>query len=172
MKNAAGSNHVLCGIEIRYLVPAQDLGAVFHPVTPYRAYDSRFEMSPVPDGRLAAGPGRVIPIGDGRDVNTGAIDQPNVIPFLATAVAYTLTAADPATSGYLFVGPGDAAAITGSSLNWDANTSGAIANSGVVSLDFLRQVKVFADGNPGASTHFIIDITGYYAPTVFPNMGN
>jgi hypothetical protein len=34
-----------------------------------------------------------------------------------------------------------------------------------------RQLKVFA-GGPGSTSQFIIDITGYYAPTQHPNMGN
>ena len=173
MTNAAGADHRLCGVEIEYQVPTvADAGTVFHPVSPYRAYDSRTEMAPVDDGPLGAGPGRVIPVKDGRDVGTGVINLPEAIPATATAVAYTVTAASPTSSGFIFVGPGDAGSITASSLNWDTNTTGAIANSGIVSLDSARQLKVFADGSPGATTQFLIDITGYYAPAEYPNMGN
>ncbi len=173
LRNSAAANHKLCGVEVEYQVPVQSPeGTVFHPVSPYRAYDSRFEMAPVADGPLAAGPGRVIPVKDGRNVNTGAIDLPNAIPASATAIAYTVTAASPTGSGFLFVGPGGAPGITASSLNWDDNTSGAIANSSIVQLDAARRVKVFAGGSPGASTGFIIDVTGYFGPPVHPNMGN
>ncbi|MGI9644396.1 MAG: hypothetical protein ACR2O6_03700 [Ilumatobacteraceae bacterium] len=173
MDNSAGSNQRLCGVEVEYQVPVTDEpGTVFHPLAGYRAYDSRFEMAPVDDGPLGAGPGRVIPVKDGRNVGTGVIDLPDAIPSTATAVAYTLTVAGPTSSGFLFIAPGDAGSITASSINWDSNTSGALANSGIVQLDGEREVIVFADGNPGASTQFIIDITGYYAPAEFPNMAN
>jgi len=147
-------------------------GSVFHPLDGYRAYDSRLEMAPVADGPLGAGPGRVIPVKDGRDVSTGLINLPDAIPATATAVAYTVTVAGPTSSGFLFVAPGDARGVTGSSINWDSNTNGALANSGIAKLDAEREVIVFADGSAGATTQFIIDITGYYAPAEFPNQGN
>ncbi len=173
LNRLSATNHKLCGVEVQYQVPTvSDVGTVFHPLAGYRAYDSRLEMAPVADGPLGAGPGRVIPVKDGRNVVTGVINAPNAIPSDATAVAYTVTAADPTGSGFLFVGPGNAVAITASSLNWDINTSGAIANSGIVKLGDSRDVKVFADGSAGASTDFIIDITGYYAAPANPNMGN
>ncbi len=173
LRNSAAANHKLCGVEVEYQVPiASPEGSVFHPLPGYRAYDSRFEMAPVADGPLAAGPGRVIPVKDGRNVDTGVINLPNAIPATATAIAFTVTAASPSGSGFLFVGPGNVARITASSLNWDGNTSGAIANSGIVQLDAARQVKVFAGGGAGARTDFIIDVTGYYGPPVHPNMGN
>jgi hypothetical protein len=173
MDNSAGNNQRLCGVEVEYQVPVtDDPGTVFHPLAGYRAYDSRIEMAPVADGPLGAGPGRVIPVKDGRNVGTGVIDLPDAIPSTATAVAYTLTVANPTGSGFLFIAPGDAGSITASSINWGSNTSGALANSGIVNLDDEREVVVFAGGSPGASTQFIIDITGYYAPAEFPNMAN
>jgi hypothetical protein len=173
MTNAAGPNHRLCGVEVDYQVPATaNPGSVFHPLTGYRAYDSRLEMAPVADGPLGDGPGRVIPVKDGRDVSTGAINLPDAIPASATAVAYTVTAAGPSGAGFLFVGPGDATEITASNLNWASSAVLAIANSGIVQLDAEREVVVFAGGAPGVMTNFIIDITGYYAPIEFPNMGN
>ncbi len=173
LDNGAGNGHRLCGVEVLYQVPvASAAGTMFNPVAPYRAYDSRKEMEPVADGPLGAGPARLIPVGHGRDVGTGVIDQLNAIPAHATAVAYTVTADGSTGSGFLFVGPGDATSIDASSLNWDENTIGAIANSGIVPLSGDRQVAVFAGGSTGAMTDFIIDITGYYAAAVYPNMGN
>ncbi len=173
MDNAADMNQQLCGIEIEYQVPtAENPGSVLHPVTPYRAYDSRKEMAPTDDGPLASGPGRVVPVKDGRDVNSGVINAPDVIPAEATAVAFTITAVGTANEGFLSIAPGDAAALTSSILNWTSDNNGAIASSGVVKLDSNRQVKVFADGFPGAESGFLIDITGYYAPPTYPNMGN
>lgn len=173
MDNAAGDNHRLCGVEVEYQVPApSNPGSVFHPLTGYRAYDSRLEMAPASDGPLGAGPGRVIPVKDGRDISTCAIDLPDAIPDSATAVAYTVTAASPVGAGFLFVGPGDATDITASNLNRDTTDTGAIANSGIVQLDSEREVIVFARGAPGVMTDFIIDITGFFAPIEYPNMGN
>jgi hypothetical protein len=171
--NSAGVDNQVCGVEVQYQVPVSsaDTGSVFNPLTGYRAYDSRSEMAPIADGPITTGDSRIIPVKDGRDIETGAINLPNAIPTTATAVTYTVTAADPTSSGFLFVGPGNATEITASSVNWDNNTSGAIANSGTVQLDTNRQIKVFA-GGPGSSTQFIIDITGYYAPTQHPNMAN
>jgi hypothetical protein len=40
-----------------------------------------------------------------------------------------------------------------------------------VTLDASGRIKVFG-GSPGSSTDFIIDVTGYYAPADYPNMGN
>ena len=49
MTNAAATNHVLCGVEIRYQVPATpETGTVFHPISPIRAYDSRNPVYPNP----------------------------------------------------------------------------------------------------------------------------
>jgi hypothetical protein len=174
MSTAAGSNHQVCGVEVQYQVPmaSADPGSVFYPLTGYRAYDSRSEMDPTADGPIAAGDSRIVPVKDGRDVDTGAINLPNAIPSTATAVTYTVTIDGPAQAGWLFVGPGDTAEVTGSSVNWGNNTSGAIANSGTVKLDTNRQIKIFAGGPAGSSTQFIIDITGYYAPATHPNMGN
>lgn len=173
MSNAAGANHRLCGVEVDYQVPVTaNPGSVFHPLGGYRAYDSRLDMTPIDDGPLSEGPGRVVPVKDGRDVSTGVIDLPDAIPASATAVAYTATAAAPTGAGFLFVAPGDATEITASNLNWAGSSIGAIANSGIVQLDADREIIVFAGGVPGVSTHFIIDITGYFAPADYPNMGN
>ena len=87
-------------------------------------------------------------------------------------MSYTVTAAGPTGAGFLFVGPGDATDITASNLNWASGDIGAIANSGIVQLDGDREVIVFVGGAPGVMTNFIIDITGYFVPIDFPNMGN
>ena len=163
----AASVRIRCAFgahSVRIRLPS-DSGSAFFPLTGYRAYDSRLEMAPVPDGRLGAGPGRVIPVKDGRNVGTGLVDLPDAIPADATAVAFTVTVVSTTSSGFLFVGPGDATAITASSINWDSTTSGALANSGIVQLDSSSQIRVFAGGSPTANTHFIIDVSGYYAPT-------
>jgi hypothetical protein len=88
--------------------------------------------APTP-GVLARNQSRVVSIKDGRDA------------------AGTVVAAD--------VAPGDAASVSTSTLNWPGGFD--IANGSSVKLDGSRQVKVFM-GDQGGSSHFIIDITGYY----------
>jgi hypothetical protein len=133
---------------------------VFVPIVPARVYDSRLDMSPDANGRLAAGSNRTISIADGRDVVTGAVDVPDAVPEAARAVAYNLTAAAPQAVGFLSITPGGAAETASSALNWGP-TSPAVANAGIVGVDDDRRVKIFA-GGPGSSTNFVVDITGYY----------
>ena len=125
------------------------------PITPTRVYDSRRGSG---GGPLAGGQTRVVSVANGIDVTTGAVTTPNLVPAGATAIQYNLTIVNTVATGYLQVSPGDAVAITSSSINWTA--SGQIAANGlVVKLDTSRQVKAFASGG---STDFIIDVLGYY----------
>lgn len=166
-----GPDANVCGVEVDYQVRAPaDPGTSFFPVTPYRAYDSRREMSPVADGVIDKNQTRIIPVDDARDIATGAITTTNAIPANATAVAYTVTVVGAAKSGFLFIAPASTTGITASSINWGPFPGGAIANSSTVQIDD-NQIKVFA-GEANGSTHFIIDITGYYATAAYPNMGN
>jgi len=133
-------------------------GGTFHPITPARAYDSRLPMAPVADGILSQGQVRVVPLKDGRDVNTGAVAKAEVVPAGATAVAYNIAVVGMVGPGWLQVSPGDDAALVASSINWAAETTGALSNAGIVALDSNRQVAVLA----GGTTQFLIDVTGYW----------
>lgn len=129
----------------------------FHAIAPIRVYDSRAAI-PAP-GRLSSGSMRIVSVADARDPVTGAVTGGGAIPAGATAVAYNLTLDATTDSGFLSVNPGNVVVSPASSINW--SSSGLIiANAGVVGLDPTRQVKVFCAG--GGSTHFVIDITGYY----------
>jgi len=129
----------------------------FHAISPVRVYDSRSAL-PTP-GKLVVGTPRVVSVKDGRDQTTGAVTAADVVPAGATAVFFNLTISATEGSGYLSVVPGDAAAESGSSINW-TSAGLDIANGLVGKVDASRQFKVFAGG--GGTTHFIIDITGYY----------
>lgn len=128
----------------------------FHAIDPKRVYDSR---SPLPSqGVLAGGSSRVVSVADGRDLVSGAVDSPGLVPEGATAITYNLTVVGTVGAGFISVAPGSAATFGASSINW--TTSGTtIANAGVVQLDLDRQIKVFCQGS---ATNFIIDVTGYY----------
>lgn len=129
----------------------------FHAINPVRAYDSRAPLPAV--GALSGGEQRVVSVKDGRDLATGAVNAADAVPAEATAIAYNLTVTGTSSAGFLAVTPGDAAAFAASAINWSGNGV-TVANAGIVKLDALRRVKVFAGG--GGSTDFIIDITGYF----------
>ena len=167
---AETSNHVLCGIEVRYQVPvsAEDPGTVFHPISPVRAFDSRNPVYPGA-GLLAPNGSKVISIKDGHD-GAGVVNALDVVPAGATAITYNLTIGAPTGPNFVAVTPGDAASFLASAINF--NGTADIANAGTVAIDANRQITVWG-GDQSGSAHVIIDVTGYYAPPVpFPNMGN
>ncbi len=140
---------------LRKLAGPATAGA-FHPITPIRVYDSRLP-APTP-GALAAGTSRVVSVAASRNQSTGAVLTANAVPAGATAVVGNLTIVEMTGSGYLSLMPGNAASLVGSSINWTP-TTGVLANGFTAKLDTNRQLKVFASVG---STHFIIDINGYY----------
>ena len=125
-------------------VAATPKGAVFVPVTPQRAYDSRLVGAPISAGQT-------------RTINTRVAGYPAG----TVAVAYNLTIADSVGAGYLTVVPGDTGTLpTSSTINWDGPGT-VLANGYAVGVDAGGNVKVF-DGV--GSTHFILDIVGFYVP--------
>ena len=129
-------------------------------IAPQRAYDSR-RTSPAytPNGVLAPNQSRVVSVANGHNA-AGAVTLANAVPAGATAVEINLTAADPTEQNYLAVAPGDAASTATSLLNWNLGVT-QIANSITVKLDADRKIKVFC-GDQAGSTHFIVDVFGYY----------
>ena len=125
------------------------------PITPTRVYDSRRGSG---TGPLAGGQNRAVSVADGIDVTTGAVTTLDVVPAGATAIQYNLTIVNTVATGYLQVAPGDASAITSSSINWTASGQ-IVANGLMVKLDANRLVRAFASGG---STDFVIDVLGYY----------
>jgi len=122
---------------------------------------SKIVAALIANGRLAGGDNRTISVANGRHVDTGAIELPDVVPPGARAVADNLTVANPSLNGFLAIAPGGAAEVTASAINWSTPPPVALANAGIVALDDDRKVKVFA-GGAGSSTDFILDITGYH----------
>ncbi|MCU1367807.1 MAG: hypothetical protein JWN39_3446, partial [Ilumatobacteraceae bacterium] len=142
------------------------VGAIAHPasfvlITPTRVYDSRLPTQPPGNtgGTIETGQNRVVSIANGIDLDSGAVSVANVVPAGATGIVCNFTVAGPQGGGFLAMTPGDASALSASTINWTAGTAN-LANAATVKLDSNRQVKVFAGG--GASTDFIIDIAGYY----------
>ena len=101
---------------------------------------------------------RVISVADGHD-GEGTVISPDLVPQHATAITYNLTITETTGIGFLSVTPGDVTDVTSSAVNWAA-AGVTIANAGVVKLDDQRRVNVI--NGPAGTTHFLIDITGYY----------
>jgi hypothetical protein len=130
----------------------------FFPLNPGRVYDSRWPV--FGNAKILLGQNRVVSVKDRRRIlpDDGAVDLADFVPVGARAIAYNLTVTDTTGGGYLSVTPGDAATFSASTINW-AGSGQSLANGTVGTLDAARTIKVFA----GGTTHFLIDIVGYYA---------
>lgn len=129
----------------------------FHPVTPFRVYDSR---KPAPAQPISTGQTRLVPVGHGIDANGNVIPS-LIVPNGATAIMYTLTATNTVGSnGWLAVNPAGVNTVSASSINW-SSTGTSIANTTMVPLDATKKVTVICGGT-GTSCNFIIDVVGYY----------
>ncbi len=168
LTNAAAAAHTLCGIEVQYQVSGTT-EVSYHSISPVRAIDTRIAAYGASAGIFAPGTNRVISIADGHDLATGAVTLANAVPAGATAITYNLTAADPVGgSNFLAITAGDATSFAASALNYNGTN---IANGGTAPIAADRTVKIW-NGAPPASTHVVIDITGYYTAAVYPNTGN
>jgi hypothetical protein len=139
----------------RRLAGADTAGA-FTAVDPVRVYDSRLP-APTP-GLLATGADRVVSVADGRDTN-GSVSAADVVPLGATAIAFNITITETSDSGFLSVAPGNAFTSPSSSINW-TSAGQTLANGLIVKIHTDRTVKVFCGG--GGSTHFLIDVSGFW----------
>ena len=130
----------------------------FNAVTPGRLYDSR---GMTPAGALVAGSTRDLILRDRVDAGTYVVNAANYVPAGAVALACNVTVVNTVSAGFLSVNPLADTTVHAATINWSA--SGQILNNGVnITLGGDRQVTVIAGGNAGASTDFVIDVTGYY----------
>ena len=138
-------------------VSSANSAGTYHPVTPGRVYDSR---CPAPSpGPIQTGGVRLLSVAAQRDLETGAVIDPNFVPANATAVFANVAVVDTVASGFLTINPGGITTIGASTINW--GTGGQIQANGVsLTLDNARQITVVV-GGPG-STDFLIDIFGYW----------
>ncbi|MDQ1246943.1 MAG: hypothetical protein QG597_1312, partial [Actinomycetota bacterium] len=139
-----------------YLPKTTGEGAMFYPIDPARAYDSRSPFTS-PAAPLLAGQTRAIAV---RDAHTtaGALVARDVVPPGATAIAYNLTEAAGTTRSHFRAFPTGAALPDASSLNWPAAGFNR-ANGSQVTISGDRQVSVF---NSVGSAHVIVDTLGYF----------
>ncbi|MDP2291693.1 MAG: hypothetical protein Q8M22_10925 [Actinomycetota bacterium] len=123
----------------------------FYPINPVRPYDSRNTLE-----RLQSGESRVVEVGSGPD-ETGQYTN-LLVPYGITAVAFNITVTQTAASGFLSICAADRNTST-SIINWTSANQN-IANASVIPVDENREVKITCGGV--GSTHFILDISGYY----------
>ncbi|MEP4594295.1 MAG: hypothetical protein ABJ381_21120, partial [Ilumatobacter sp.] len=122
------------------------------PIEPQRAYDSR----------VAPTSGVKLPAEAVQAVEVGGV----VVPDDAVSVTVTLAAVAPETNGFLVVYPCGQPRPLASNLNFLAGERRAV--SAIVelgSIDAAADGKVCVSGN--ATTHFLLDVTGYNAPSAF-----
>jgi hypothetical protein len=126
----------------RMLAGPSSAGAL-HVIAPTRVYDSRAVSI------LAAGSSRVVQITNGTTIPTGA-----------RAIMATLTiTGTTGTAGFLTITAGDVVSTASSSINW-FGAGQDLANTIVSNLDGSGRAKLF--NNSLNSSHFIIDVTGYF----------
>lgn len=120
----------------------------FYPITPCRLVDTRSTEAPA----LTA-----------LTTRTFQVQGKCGVPVGAKAAALNATVFQPAFNGHLRLFPSGATLPTISTINFQSGI--VIANGAVVSLSTnTEDLAVYTYlTNPG-TTHFILDITGYFAP--------
>lgn len=150
--------------EVNWISLAASTGGstgAFTSIDPQRAYDSR-QAGFAPNGGevIAPNTSRVISVANGHD-GSGTVTLADAVPEGATAVQINLTAANPTAENFLAVTSGDVETTQTSVLNWGAGEL-QIANSITVPVNAEREIRVYC-GDQSGSTHFIVDVFGYYA---------
>jgi hypothetical protein len=144
--NNAGSTDAIFDIVGFYTDASGPQGSRFHPVDPFRLFDTRS-----PAGGAAAapiGPGGVLPI---------TVTGVGPVPSGTTAVVLNVTVTGPTSAGYLTVFPGDVSPPTASNLNFVPNET--VPNLVVVRVPASGEIDFL---NSGGNTHVIADVVGYY----------
>jgi hypothetical protein len=132
-------------------------GGAFHPVTPFRAYDSRVAL-PTP-GTLAAGANRTVSVASARDLDTGAVSTADVVPAGARAVSCNVTVVNTLNGGFVTVNPGGVTTVGAASVNW--SESGQVLNNGIIAaIDPATRTVTLVCGAGQADV--VLDITGYW----------
>lgn len=143
-------------------------GNYFFPIVPARAYDSR---APQPQpGALNGGSSINVSLADGRNLTTGAVERPNVVPSDATAVNYNITAINTTSRGWFEVAPSGTPPTGTSSINWPwAND--VIGNGLTVGLGLyqnpqppnqLQNRSIRVTSGASGPTNLTVDTYGYF----------
>jgi hypothetical protein len=117
-------------------------------VTPCRVADTRDPNGPYGGPALIAGATRTFTVG-------GQCQ----IPLTAKAISINVTVTGPTSIGFLTLFPGGTAAPLASTINFRAGQTRA--NNAIVPLGAGGTMSV-VDGQPSGTTHFILDVNGYF----------
>ena len=119
---------------------------------PQRVYDSRAGQ-PNPSGS----PKGALAFGQARTINCSP-----VVPGGATTIVFNLTVANTVGSfGALAMYSASAPDPSTANINWTSPGT-VLANQAISACDGSQDVKVKCVASAGCSTHFILDIFGYY----------
>ena len=154
---AAGTFFAMVTPSSRRVLAAPDAAGALTAIDPRRVYDTR--VSEPFFGRIAAGQSRVIPVDNGRSIDTGAVTVADVVPADATVIVFNITVVNTIGDGFLSVTPTPTTAISASTVNWIGGGA-VVANSSIVGLVGGRQVRVHCGGS--GSTDFALDVLGYH----------
>jgi hypothetical protein len=122
----------------------------FYTVTPCRVVDTRLANGPYGGPALLANTDRVF-------VVAGVCG----VPATAKAVSINATIVQPATTGDLRLFPAGQTVPPTSVINFGASQAPR-ANNAVIALNAGGQLSVHDDQAPGATVHFILDVSGYF----------
>ena len=122
-------------------------GATFFQLSPKRALDTRTGLG----GAFQANVPRTL-----------SVAGVNTIPANATAVTGNLTVVSQTKKGYLSITPDPTASPTTSTLNFPLGD--VRANGVTVPLNGNGDLSIVYKATSGASTHVVLDITGYFVP--------
>jgi hypothetical protein len=142
--DAAGEGHYSLSVTGTFGVPNN---TSFYTLTPCRILDTRLDPGPLGGPALAAGSTRVFPIWN----------QCNVPP-TAKSVSVNITVTQPTSAGHLILFPGGTPPGV-SAINFRAGQTRA--NNAIVPLSGTGTISV-ADGQGSGTTHFILDVNGYF----------
>jgi hypothetical protein len=121
---------------------------------PLRVYDSRARG----DGPLAAGGQRTVTLTAGAATAT----PPPGVPLQPTGAMISLTLTLTVDRGFMAVFATGATYQGNSNINWFGDNQ-SLAVTTVTAMDADQKITVLAGGPDGASTHFVVDVIGYYA---------
>lgn len=135
---------------------------VYTPLTPCRILDTRIAGGPI-DGDTSRDFNAVVGAGGNFSSQGGSATDCGVVAAGQAAVVINLTAVTPTGAGFATAYPFGVTRPLASSVNY---TAGAIVNSAnVVKLPAPLTTKDFSVYT-FATSHFVADIVGYYAPPV------
>ena len=146
-KTSTGSTHLILDVTGYYV--AGTTGLRFYPLQPGRILDSRATSLTLLTGKFASSSARTLPIGDHFGV-----------PGDAQAATGNLTVTGQTNSGYVSITKTRTSTPTVSTINFPSGDTRA--NGVTVPLDGNDDIHLVYKSSSGATTHLLLDVTGYF----------